>query len=50
MLTLLFSLRDCFRARLVLQTEILALRYQIVVLERSSRGRKLRLRWADRIL
>jgi hypothetical protein len=46
MLTLLFSLRDCFRARAVLQAEILALRHQLLVLQRSSAGRRLRLRWA----
>jgi len=50
MLTLLFSLRDCFRARVVLQAEILALRHQLFVLERSCRGRKLRLGWDDRVL
>src|SRR6202022_1007580 len=50
MLTILFSLRDCFRARAVLQAEILALRHQLLVLQRSSRGRRLRLRWADRVL
>jgi hypothetical protein len=50
MLTLLFSLRDCFHARAVLQAEILALRHQLLVLQRSSRGPKLRLRFADRIL
>ena len=50
MLTLLFSLGDCSRARAVLQAEILALRHQILVLHRSSRGHKLRLRWADRVL
>jgi putative transposase len=50
MLTLLFSLRDCFRARAVLQAEILALRHQLLVLQRSSRSHKLRLRWADRVL
>src|SRR5258708_12244800 len=50
MLTLLFSLRDCFRARAVLQAEILALRHQLLVLQRSSCGHKLRLRWADRVL
>jgi len=50
MLTVLFSLRDCFRARAVLQAEILALRHQLLVLQRSSRGRRLRLRWADRVL
>ena len=50
MWTLLSCLLDCFRARLVLQAEILALRHQLLVLEHSCRGRKLRLRWADRIL
>src|SRR3981189_903076 len=50
MLTLLFSLRDCFRARAVLQAEILALRHQLLLLQRSSCGHKLRLRWADRVL
>jgi len=50
MLTVLFSVRDCFRARAVLQAEILALRHQLLVLQRSSRGRRLRLRWADRVL
>jgi hypothetical protein len=50
MLIVLFSLRDSFRARAVLQAEILALRHQLLVLQRSSRGRRLRLRWADRVL
>jgi|SRR5882762_6860647 len=50
MLTLLFSLRDCFRARAVLQAEILVLRHQLLVLQRSSCGHKLRLRWVDRVL
>src|SRR6184192_1060722 len=50
MLTLLLSLRDCFRARAFLQAEILALRHQLVVLQRSNRGHKLRLGWADRVL
>src|SRR5437762_3002121 len=50
MLTLLFSLRDCFRACAVLQAEILALRHQLLVLQRSNRGHKLRLRFADRVL
>src|SRR6266576_6383679 len=50
MLTLLLSLRDCFRARAFLQAEILALRHQLLVLQRSNRGHKLRLGWADRLL
>src|SRR6266576_2911397 len=50
MFTLLFSLRDCFRSRAVLQAEILALRHQLLIFERSSRGHNLRLRWTDRAL
>src|SRR6184192_477250 len=50
MLTLLLSLRDCFRARAFLQAEILALRHQLLVLQRSNRGHKLRLGWADQVL
>jgi putative transposase len=50
MLALLSGVRDSFRSRLVLQAEILALRHQLLVLQRSSRGRRLRLRWADRVL
>src|SRR5712664_4789640 len=50
MFTLLFSLRDCFRARAVLQAEILALRHQLLVLQRSSRGHSLPLRWADQAM
>jgi putative transposase len=49
MLTLLSCLRDCFRARLVLQAEILALRHQLLVLQRSSRGYRLHLGWTDRV-
>ena len=36
MLTVLFTLRDCFRARSILQAEILALRHQLLVLQRST--------------
>lgn len=50
MLRLLFSLRDCFRARAVLQAEILALRHQLLILQRSNRGHTLRLSCADRVL
>jgi hypothetical protein len=50
MITLLFSLRDCFRSRAVLQAEILALRQQLLVLQRSTSGHSLRLRWSDRAL
>ena len=48
MLGLLFSVLDCFRSRFALQAEMLALRYQLVVLQRTTGGRKLGLRWADR--
>src|SRR5882762_367063 len=50
MLTLLFSLRESFRARAALQAEILALRHQLLALQRSNRGRRLRLSRADRVL
>ena len=50
MLGLLFCVRDCFRSRFALQAEMLALRHQLLVLERTTRGRKLGLRWADRVL
>src|SRR5271168_3143983 len=54
MFTIIFSLfssiRQAFRARVALQTEILALRHQLLVLQRSHRGRHLRLRVVDRLL
>jgi hypothetical protein len=50
MFTLLFSLRDCLRSRAVLQAEILALRHQLLIFERSRPGHNLRLRWTDRAL
>src|SRR6516225_9001177 len=43
-------LRDWFRTRLVLQAEILALRHQLLVLQRAGRDHRLSLRWADRVL
>ena len=50
MLTLFFLLRDCFRTRFDLQAEILALRHQLLVLQRAGRGRRLSLHRADRVL
>src|SRR3984893_18931392 len=50
MFTLLFSLRDCLRSRAVLQAEILALRHQLLIFERSGRVHSLRLRWTARAL
>ena len=48
---LLFSsIRRGIRTRAALQTEILALRHQLLVLQRSSRGHRLRLGYADRLL
>jgi putative transposase len=48
--SLLFTVPACFRTRAALQAEILALRHQLLVLQRSSRGHKLRLSSADRVL
>ena len=47
---LLFSVPACFRTRAALQSEILALRHQLLVLQRSSRDHKLRLSSFDRVL
>ena len=48
-LALLLTLRTCARSRAVLQLEVLALRHQLQVLQRS-RPRRLRLAQADRLL
>ncbi len=45
-----FALRAGFRTRAALQTEVFALRHQLLVLQRSNHGRRVRLRAADRIL
>jgi len=54
MLTIILSLfssaRHAFQTRAALQAEILALRHQLLVLQRSSRGHRLRLSRADRFL
>jgi putative transposase len=49
LILLLMTLRDCARSRAVLQVEILALRHQLHVLERSH-VRRLRLTRVDRLL
>ena len=49
-LSLFSSLRQGLRSRFALHAEILALRHQLLVLQRTSRGRKLRLNVADRVL
>jgi putative transposase len=46
---LLASLQTGFKTRAGLQAEILALRHQLLVLQRSARGRRLRLRPGDRV-
>jgi len=49
-LTVLSSLQSYFRTRAASQAEILALRHQLLVLQRSSRDRRLRLQVWDRAL
>lgn len=49
LLSLLLTLRSCARSRAVLQLEVLALRHQVQVLQRS-RPQRLRLAQADRLL
>src|SRR5580700_6508407 len=44
------SIRQGFRSRAALQAEILALRHQLLVLQRSTRSRKVHLSAADRLL
>ena len=48
-ISLLLTLRSCARSRVVLQLEVLALRHQLQVLQRS-RPRRLQLARADRML
>jgi putative transposase len=54
MFTIIFllfsSIRQGFRTRVALQAEILALRHQLLVLQRSNRGHRLRWGRADRLL
>src|SRR5580692_11465305 len=54
MFTIVFSffssIRQGFRGRAALQAEVLALRHQLLVLQRSRRGHKLHLHTADRLL
>ena len=49
-LSLFSSARQAFQTRAALQAEILALRHQLLVLQRSSHGHRLRLSRADRFL
>src|SRR5215831_1612872 len=49
-LSLLCSIRQGFRTRAAIQTEIVALRHQLLVLQRSARSHKVRLTASDRFL
>src|SRR6516162_9871174 len=49
-LSLLCSIRQGFRTRAEIQAEILALRHQLLVLQRSARAHKVRLTTSDRFL
>src|SRR5713226_2559721 len=49
-LSLFSSARQAFQTRAALQAEILALRHQLLVLQRSTRSHRLRLSCADRFL
>src|ERR1039458_10260791 len=48
--SLFSSIRQGFRTRAALHAEILALRHQLLVLQRSNKGHRVRLRTADRLL
>ena len=49
-LPLLFSLRGCLQTRATLHAENLALRHQLVLLQRVHQNRRLRLRSCDRLV
>ena len=49
-LSLLCSIRQGFQTRAAIQAEIIALRHQLLVLQRSTRAHKLRLTASDRLL
>src|ERR1700694_5219361 len=48
--SLLLSLRGCLQTRAALQAENLALRHQLLLLQRLSQDRRLRLQSCDRLL
>ena len=49
LVSLLICLRDSLRARVTLQAEVLALRHQLLVLQRRNQKHRLRLSVADRL-
>ncbi len=50
LLALLATVRSLFRRRAALHAEVLALRHQLLVLERPVAGRRVQLRTSDRLL
>jgi len=50
LVSLLAVLRDSLRTRVALQAEVLALRHQLLVLQRKKQKQRLRLSVADRLL
>jgi len=50
LVSLLAILRDSFRTQVALQAEVLALRHQLLVLQRKNQKQRLRLSVADRLL
>jgi transposase InsO family protein len=50
LVSVLAILRDSFRTRVALQAEVLALRHQLLVLQRKNQKERLRLSVADRLL
>src|SRR6202162_6306527 len=50
LVSLFFSVPACFRTRAALQAEILALRHQLLVMQRSNNGHRVRLGTTDRLL
>jgi len=50
LVSVLIFFRDSFRTRVALQAELLALRHQLLVLQRRNQKQRLRLSVADRLL
>ena len=50
LIPLLAILRDSLRTRVALQAEILALRHQLLILQRRNQKQRLRLSLADRLV
>ena len=50
LLAVLFFVYDSLRSRVTLKTEVLALRHQILVLQRGNQKRRVKVSPADRLL